>query len=453
MFNLNNAIKNLKFTDDFNVDDYLTKLKSLNISKRSLIVIIIKNRPEYILFYIYCIVSGYVVILLNDTEIEELESILTIYNPNYIFSSISNSLKGEIILSNQGIELKKYSDDKISISEDLALLLSTSGSTNSKKFVRISYGNLLSNAKAIKQALDLKNTDVAITNLPLNYSFGLSILNSHLIAESSIVITDYSILQKEFWQLINKHQITSLYGVPYTFEILDKLRFFEMKSNPIIRLAQAGGKMNPKLLEKFVFNAIEKGINYFTMYGQTEATARISYLPSENALSKLGSIGVPIPGGIFELRDENDAVITSTNTQGELVYYGENVSMGYATCVQDLIKEDENKGKLYTGDIGYKDQDGYYYLIGRKNRFVKIFGNRVSLSDIEEKLHLKGIDAVCGGVDDKLVIYLTDSNQLENVKTWVVSLTKLHTSVFDIRYIDKIPRNASGKIIYFELFK
>lgn len=455
MFNLNNVIKNFFFPDDFIINDYLSILNSIKLAKRSLIVILFKNRPEYILFYIYCISNGYVLILLNETEIEELDSILKKYKPNYIFlsKSISGLFSGQIVMSNKLIELKIYSNSKIIVNDDLALLLSTSGSTSSKKFVRLSYKNLLSNAIAIKNALGIKNTDITITNLPLNYSFGLSVLNSHLISDSLIIISDYSVLQKEFWYLVNKFQVTCLYGVPYTYEILDKIRFYNMDNSHFRIMAQAGGKMEPQLQEKYLNYCAEKGIEYYTMYGQTEATARMSYLPYFNANIKKGSIGIPIPEGRFELRNELNEIINDSDVEGELVYYGTNVSLGYATCTEDLLKGDVNNGVLYTGDLAKRDNDGYFYIVARKNRFLKLFGNRISLQEIEDKLLFMGIESVCGGQDDHMIVYLTDFEKKEFVKDWLIKSTKIHSSAFEVEFCETIPRNSSGKILYNQLFK
>jgi long-chain acyl-CoA synthetase len=210
--------------------------------------------------------------------------------------------------------------------------------------------------------------------------------------------------------------------------------------------------MNIKLQEKYLEHCNLKGIEYFTMYGQTEATARMSYLPYQFANQKKGSIGIAIPGGRFELRDETDQKIEGINTIGELVYFGQNVSLGYATCYNDLLKEDENKGMLYTGDLAKRDDEGFYYIVGRKNRFLKLFGNRISLQEIEEQLESRGIEAVCGGQDDKLIAYITNKEEVDQVRKWLSEFTRIHLSAFEVKFIKTIPRNESGKILYSKLF-
>ena len=217
-------------------------------------------------------------------------------------------------------------------------------------------------------------------------SFGISILNSHLVSGATILLTDKSIAQKEFWNFIKQEKATSLSGVPYTFEMLKRLRFFRMDLPSIKTITQAGGKLRADLVKEYIDGAIATNKQFIVMYGQTEATARMSYLPWEVASEKYASIGVAIPGGVFELQDENLKVITCCDVDGELVYRGANVSMGYAETQSDLTKGDENNGILYTGDIARRDADGYYYITGRMKRFVKVFGNRVNLDAIEQIL-------------------------------------------------------------------
>jgi len=187
------------------------------------------------------------------------------------------------------------------------------------------------------------------------------------------------------------------------------------------------------------------------MYGQTEATARMSYLPNEKALSKLGSMGIAIPKGDFSLIDENQRLISDNNTVGELVYKGPNVSMGYANGVEDLSKDNENMGILVTGDMAKRDDDGFYYIVGRKKRFVKIFGNRVNLDEAEQIIKNMISDCACVGNDDKIVVFITNISRIDEVRAFISSKIGIHHSAFVIKSIDKIPKNKSGKTIYSNL--
>jgi acyl-coenzyme A synthetase/AMP-(fatty) acid ligase len=188
------------------------------------------------------------------------------------------------------------------------------------------------------------------------------------------------------------------------------------------------------------------------MYGQTEATARMSYLPFNISQEKFDSIGIPIPGGKFSLKDLHDNnEIHQSNTQGELIYQGPNVSLGYANNINDLAKGDENFGKLNTGDIAYKDENGYYFITGRKKRFIKIYGNRVNLDEIEQFILSKNIECACDGVDDKMTIYTTNNDKNEEILNLLTSILKLNFRAFEIRIISEIPKSSAGKILYTEL--
>jgi len=283
------------------------------------------------------------------------------------------------------------------------------------------------------------------------YSFGLSIINSHLLKGATLLLTSYSIIQKEFWNFLKTEQATSLSGVPYTYEILKRLRFFRMDLPSIKTLTQAGGKLNVELNREFAEYCQSTDRSFFAMYGQTEATARMSYLPCQQSISKLGSIGIAIPGGEFYLIDENGDVINEYDRVGELVYLGKNVSLGYAECGDDLMLGDENYGTLYTGDLAKMDTDKYYYIVGRKKRFIKLFGNRVNLDETEQLLKSLILDCACTGVDDKMVIFITEAERLDEVKKYISTKTGINYSGFEVKYVDTIPKNSSGKTIYSKL--
>jgi len=333
---------------------------------------------------------------------------------------------------------------------DLAVLLTTSGSTGSPKLVRQSYKNIVSNANSIADYLEIKEDDRAITTLPMYYTFGLSIIQSHLLKGACIIVTELTFMDKKFWNLLKDEKATTFGGVPYTYEMLKKLRFSRMDLPSLRYLTQAGGKLSKELSKEFSEICEKKGIKFIVMYGQVEATARMSYLPHEFAIEKAGSIGIAIPGGEFKLIDDNEVEIIEDSVPGELVYYGDNVTLGYAVDYHDLSKGDENNGVLHTGDIAMK-QDGFYYITGRKKRFLKIFGNRVNLEEVEGILKSSGYDCACGGIDDLLKIYITDESKLEEVRNFISAKMVLNPVAFKSIKIDKIPRNESGKVLYSKL--
>ncbi|MFA6409666.1 MAG: AMP-binding protein, partial [Gammaproteobacteria bacterium] len=245
-------------------------------------------------------------------------------------------------------------------------------------------------------------------------------------------------------------KVTTFGGVPYTYEMLKRLRFERMHLPDLKYITQAGGKLNPKLSEEFADICAKKDIKFYTMYGQTEATARISYLPSEFAKTKVGSIGIAIPGGKLWL-EEDGRLIDGNDISGELVYSGDNVTLGYAESRVDLAKGDDNNGVLYTGDVATRDKDGFYYVVGRKKRFLKIFGNRVNLSEIEHLVRTMGYDSACVGIDDNLKIYVTSKEEHQRIRSEISRLTGINQAGFSVKYISIIPRNEVGKILYSEL--
>ena len=258
-------------------------------------------------------------------------------------------------------------------------------------------------------------------------------------------------MERDFWTFLKARKASSLSGVPYTYKILSKLKFSQMELPSLRTLTQAGGKLDNELNREFSEVCLHSGKRFFVMYGQTEATARMSYLPPQFSLAKLGSIGIPIRGGEFSLIDDKGAEIKDNDLTGELVYKGKNVSMGYATCGDDLKKDDENHGILFTGDLARRDSDNFYYIVGRKQRFLKIFGNRVNLDEIESLLGNSFSDCACTGQDDHLIIYTTDKSRLNEIQNYLFVKTGINKDVFSLRHCVEIPKNSAGKTIYSNL--
>lgn len=446
MFDFKKYHKNIAFIENNKSISYKELdeiINHTNISLEKTFVILLCDNTFYSISWYLSLLAHKHAILLLDKDIKNdlLVSIINTYEPDFILSP--DELKLDIIKNsefNNGYFINKTKFEKSNLYEELALLLPTSGSTGSQKLVRQSYGNLSSNIDSIVEYLNIKQNDITITNLPMHYTYGLSIINTHLKSGACIVITNKSIMQKEFWQDFKNYKITSLSGIPYTYEMLEKLRFFSMDLPHLKVLTQAGGKLSTSLQEKYARYAQEKNIDFYVMYGQTEASPRISYLPSKYALSKIGSIGIPVSGGKIEIIDD------------ELIYKGKNVALGYAYSKDDLSKKDEFNGILHTGDLCRVDEDGFYYITGRKSRFLKLFGNRVSLEEVEQiiKNNFNDLEVACVGKDDKMVVYIT-KDRINDIKNLLLSVLKIHFSAFDIKLINNIPRNSSGKIIYKDL--
>lgn len=431
-----------------------------NIKKRCLVIILCENELGALASYLSCIKNKVVPILL-DSKISSplLEKIIKAYKPDFIFckEDVHKGLREKLcsFCKNYGSYkiLKTPYSQAYKLNDDLALLLSTSGSTGSPKFVRLSYKNLESNTSSIIQYLKIVSSDVAITSLPMNYTYGLSVINTHLERGASCVLTNTSLMQKDFWTLFDSCGVTSFSGIPYTYEMLNRLRFTQ-KEHPSLRMmTQAGGHLEEKLQQLYTDYCNRYSKEFVIMYGQTEATARMAYLPYKESLNKIGSIGIAIPDGKLFLLDENGSEIAQPDVEGELCYKGDNVSLGYAYTGEDLIHGDDNCGFLKTGDLAKFDEDGFYFITGRKKRFVKIFGNRVNLDECENLLkeHFNLTDIVCTGNDKKISIYLKDDNLSSQVSSFLSKLTHLHPSVFTVKVVDAIPKNSSGKFLYQEL--
>jgi long-chain acyl-CoA synthetase len=442
----------------FFVKDILTSANEVfsGISPNTLALFLCRNTLNCVSLYINCIARKVVPILIDaEADVELVNTLIRKYRPDIIFLPADkeyNTCEYSLNLSYFEYSIFRRIDKSfLELYSNLSLLLSTSGTTGSPKLVRLSYENLLGNASAISQYLKLDKSERAITSLPLNYSFGLSIINSHLYCGASVVVTNESITQRNFWTIFSDFQVTSLSGVPYTFELLKKFRLLDQNLPSLRTLTQAGGKLSEDLAKHFSNLSSRKGLNFYMMYGQTEGTARLSYLDPQYNFLKTGSIGKPIPGGRFQICDENGNLITEPGTPGELIYFGSNVMLGYAESHNDLKLGDINNGKLSTGDIAMFDNEGFYYIVGRKKRFIKLFGNRVNLDELETLLFNNGIISACTGSDNKLIVCLTEECLLDKTKFFLSHRLGIHISAIRIYVVDSIPKSAAGKILYSKL--
>ena len=428
------------------------------IGRRCLVFNLCRNETASLAGYTGFLNAKIVPLMLKaDLDKDLLKRFIITYKPDYLHvpsdmaAAFTDSRE---IYKNLGYSLIKTPyNNEFELHDELALLLTTSGSTGSPKLVRQSYKNIEANTKSIVKYLNIEETERAITTLPMNYTYGISIINTHLMTGACLILTEKGLMQKEFWQQLKENKATSFGGVPYTYEMLERLRFLRMDLPSLKYLTQAGGKLSPDLHEKFAKWAIENDKKFIVMYGQTEATARMAYLPCEKSLEKYGSMGIAIPGGKFSLIDENGEEITTPETVGELVYEGDNVTLGYAQCGDDLKKGDERGGRLVTGDMAKFDKDGFFYIAGRKKRFLKIYGNRVNLDETERliKSNFKDIDCACTGIDDKMDIFITNPLYKEIVLKFISAKTGINHNAFTVNIISEIPKNEAGKTLYKEL--
>ncbi len=338
--------------------------------------------------------------------------------------------------------------DDPAVGEALALLLPTSGSTGSPKFVRLSREAVLANADSIAEALGIDADERAITSLPIHYSYGLSVVNSHLRRGAQLVLTGTNVLEEGFWTLVRAQAVTSMAGVPYSYQLLRRLDLDGLGVPSLRTLTQAGGRLDPKLVTHFHELMAARGGRFFVMYGQTEATARIAILPSDALPAKLGSAGRAIPGGAIRVLGDDGAPLPAGIT-GEVVCEGPNVMLGYAEGPDDLVLGDVQGGRLPTGDLGHVDAEGYLFITGRLKRIAKAFGYRINLDEIESALAVRGPLAVTC-VDEKIVVHCEGwtSEAMAEAKAHIARHVHVHPSAFDFRAIERLPVLPSGKVDY-----
>jgi long-chain acyl-CoA synthetase len=338
------------------------------------------------------------------------------------------------------------------VHRDVGVLLSTSGTTGSSKLVKLTPATLQANAESIADYLELDSGERPIANLPIHYSYGLSVLNSHLLVGATVLLTAEPMTQRGFWDFFRDDDATSLAGVPTTYTTLRRLRFEQMSLPSLRTMTQAGGRLDVETMRWFGELAASRRQRFVVMYGQTEASPRMSYVPPERLLDKLGSIGVPIPGGRLDLVAEDGCPIEGTGVTGELRYAGPNVMMGYATDRAELAMPDTQRGVLLSGDLAWRDEDGYFHLAGRLKRFIKVFGNRIGLDDVEARLKEQGLDAAVVGRDDLLVVALRGSGpDADRLATEIAARYRLHRSAIRVAAVETFPMSSSGKIQYAEL--
>ncbi len=389
-------------------------------------VLMSQNSVDFIVAYLACLKKEVIPLLISEKASKE-----------YINMIAEQYDAGYILLGEKNVLTRRKRETNIKIHSDLALLLATSGSMGNIKYVKLSKKNLISNIKSVCDALNISETDRAITSLPLNYTYGLSVLNTHLYKGASIVITGRSVISTDFWNLVKKENVTTFSGVPFIYESIYKLSIFNYEFPSLKVLTQAGGKLSEKLQVYFGGIARRKGLDFYIMYGQTEATARMTVLSADLILNKLGSVGTAIPGGKIDIID------------GEVIYYGENVCMGYAQKIEDLSKGDENRGILHTKDAGYM-KNGYLYLEGRLDRVIKINGIRINLQDCENIImNLTNKSSLCQLKENKLIITIEGIlNEHESKKIYRELFTVFSLSKKDYEFVSvkKLNRTNSGKI-------
>jgi acyl-CoA synthetase (AMP-forming)/AMP-acid ligase II len=391
---------------------------------RCLVALGIRPVPEDIALYLGALRRGYPILLLADTDSAASQAIISRYG---------TWVPGDPEPANPP-----------ALHPDLAVLLSTSGSTGSPKLIRLSATNIASNAASIASYLAIVQADRAITSLPLHYSYGLSVLNSHLAVGAATILTDASVADASFWALFEREGATHMAGVPYSYELLERTGFRNRILPSLRTLTQAGGRLPQALVETYAEWAAERNLRFYVMYGQTEATARIAWLPPELATTHSDCIGIPIPGGTLTLEDE--AGRDAGDGPGQLVYRGPNVMMGYATGPEDLARGPE-LAALHTGDLATRTPSGLFRIVSRMNRFSKLFGLRIGHDEVERQLQAEGLDALATGDDAALVVLVAGAVPADLAAT-LAARYGLPASAVQVEAVEALPRLPSGKPDY-----
>jgi acyl-coenzyme A synthetase/AMP-(fatty) acid ligase len=357
--------------------------------------------------YLAALHAGHAAILFDAAA--DAGPVLERYDPRYVVS---------------GATIERRDAPAAELHPELRVLLSTSGSTGSPKLVRLTERNVLSNAAAIVEYLGLDAGERAIATLPIPYSYGMSVLHSHLLAGASIAFSPHSIVRPELWADVRRHGVTSFAGVPYAYAMLERIGMRDMDLPSLRTMTQAGGRLDPELAARYAAHR-----RFFVMYGQTEAAPRIAYVPPERLAEKAGSIGVPVPGGALRAED------------AELVYEGPTVMLGYARSRADLARGDELGGVLRTGDLGHADDDGFFYVTGRVKRIAKVYGQRVNLDEVEA-----AVEGPAGAVagEDRIDVFAERGADARAL----AARFRLPPRAIRVHEVERLPLRSSGKIDY-----
>lgn len=412
------------------LDDLVTRRAAELGPRRRLLVLEAANELEPVVTYLAALRGGHPVLLapsgLDGPAAQHWKRIIADYRPD---ATLRRTPKGSWSLDLDG------PGGRHELHPDLAVLLGTSGSTGTPKLVRLSARNLTANAAAIAEYLCLDMDSRAATTLPLQYCYGLSVLNSHLLVGGSLWLTDASVVDDGFFDDFSRSGATSFAGVPYTYELLERTGGDWLATPGLRQITQAGGRLEPAMVRDIAVRARAHDVDLFVMYGQTEATARMAYLPPHLAANRPEVVGIPIPGGDFRVED------------GELVYRGPNVMMGYAESVGDLARGPE-LSELRTGDLAVQHDDGLYEIVGRRNRLAKLFGTRLDLDLVERLLAEHGLDGRVTAGDGLLRIHLVDENRAGEVPGLIAATHCLPAHAVTVDILHAFPTTASGKTDY-----
>ncbi|WP_441247405.1 AMP-binding protein [Kitasatospora sp. McL0602] len=418
--------------------------RGLSCPDKALVAVFTGRDLAGLLAYLAALDLGHAVLVKEHPDAAERAALLATYQPEFVVDAADGPVPVGYRVTGELCGARVLGRDTrvgSAVHPELAVLITTSGSLGRPKAVRLSYANLAANAESIVAALGIRPTDIGITSLPVDYSFGLSVVNTHLAAGAPLVLSRLSPTSRRFWQVCGHQGVTNLGAVPITYRLLHGTKWQPAGHRALRLLYQAGGALEPALVEHFGRLMADHGGGFCSMYGAAEATARMCVLPPDLLLDHLGSVGHPVPGGRVRLSDVTDDGV------GEIVYQGPNVMMGYASSRGDLTAGDTVGDVLHTGDLGRLER-GMLYVLGRKDRQLKLHGKRILPDEIERRLAGVGSAAVVPTADATGAVVCVEGSSEPFRDAWldVLHTLRLPADCLPLRSVVSLPRTSSGKI-------
>ncbi|WP_027623878.1 AMP-binding protein [Clostridium lundense] len=439
-------------------------LKDKGLNSKDVALLISENSTFFIQCYFGIIKNGTICVPINpNSSKEDIDYILKSLNIKNIFIQKKfmkklSEISGIDIYNEEDIdklEIVMYNQtNKEADGEDVAVILFTSGSTAKPKGVMLTHNNLIYNTNSIIQYLNLKEEDRMEVVLPFYYCYGTSLLHTHFRVGGSLVINNRFMFPETVLNDINHYKCTGFAGVPSNFQILLKMSDIKNRKFPSLRyITQAGGRMANIFINELI--EILPKVDIYIMFGQTEATARLSYLPPNLLKEKMGSIGNGIPGTKLKVLNKEGREV-KLGEIGEIVAQGKNIMKGYFNDEEETKKVLKN-GYLYTGDIGTVDKDGYIYILSREKNIIKSGGNRISPKEIEDIiLQIDGvIECAVVGVEDDILgeaakaFIVSKNSNLNSRDIMEYCKTKLPSYKIPkyVAILKNLPKNSSGKVM------
>lgn len=413
-------------------------LPALAASRKELIFCAIEASAAGVAAYLAAAASGHAVAML-DAAVPQWADLVAEYQPAFIIAAANHTADAGYRAVAWDTHVGLWAREETvhtPLHPDLFLLLLTSGSTGGKKFVRLSYRNLTSNTAAIITSLGLSAKARAFLHLPLSYSFGLSVLHTQLAVGGGVVVTSLGMMERGFWDLARVAGANLFPGVPYHYEMLARLGLSRLNLPELKIFLQAGGRLDPVLVQRLLPEITARQGALYIMYGQTEAAPRISCYAVHDHADKIGSVGQALSGGAVTIES------------GEITYHGANVMLGYAATRADLGLGDTQGGVLHTGDLGVVDADGFITITGRRQRFAKLFGMRIALDEIEQLLRPLAPVAVYETADKIVIATTADVPTQKLLRQLATAQTSILPNWMTIRGVAEFPYLTNGKLDY-----